>query len=104
MLGMNINDPNNGVPLPVERAGNLSEHRGSHKEYNKAFRMLLNRIESASLSDAEKRDLLVEAIERARQGLLSGEPQIMPSLGGTADVWESFFRRVGRDIGFFEDG
>ena len=102
-LGMDVNNPQNGIALPVDRAGNLSIHDGSHSHYSEQIKVVLDRIESLPMSDAQKRDLLAEVIERTRQVLLSGLPQIMSKFGGTDEAWRRFFDRVSEDMGLFHN-
>lgn len=97
-LGLNLNDAQNGVPLSEGRAGTMSPHKGPHPGYNVAFKSFLDRIENMTVSDNQKREWLAETIERMRQALFSGLPQIMLRNGGTPEAWNVFFERLGNDL------
>ena len=90
-LGLNLNDPQNGVPLPSDFAGgsSLSTHRGSHPEYSAAFGSFLDRLDTMDAPNSVKQGLLAEAIEKSRQTLLSGSIPLRPKDGATFKQWSA---------------
>ncbi len=59
----------------------------------------MNRLARSNAPDNEKIAVLAESIERTRQILLSGQPPITKSLGGTAERWHLYFDRLGNELG-----
>jgi hypothetical protein len=93
-LGINFNAIDNGVPLPCQSGSCLSQHQGPHHEYSNAIENFLNRIENMNLSDTDKRNLIAQGIERARQALLNGHPPLRQANGATEEAWVEVFNRV----------
>ena len=102
-LGMNMNNSQNGLPLPRFRGGNLSEHEGSHDGYDAAFEEIVDRIERLRRTSEHKRVLLVEVIDRTRNDLIGGLPQIKRGKGGTEEAWRRVFDRYSREMGLFHN-
>lgn len=100
-LGMNMNNSQNGLALPRFRGGNLSEHEGSHDGYDTAFKEIVDRIDRLPRSSENKRALLVEVIDRTRNDLIGGLPQIKIGKGGTEEAWRRVFDRYSREMGLF---
>jgi hypothetical protein len=90
-LGFDANSIDNGVPLPCSGGSCLSIHYGSHPIYDGAMERFLNRIDGMSISDDEKRRLVAEGVEKARQALLSGHPPLRNKDGATPELWDAVF-------------
>ncbi|MBT2990125.1 MAG: AHH domain-containing protein, partial [Candidatus Thiodiazotropha sp. (ex Ctena orbiculata)] len=93
-LGINFNAVDNGVSLPCSGGTCLSQHSSQHPRYSDAVENFLDRVESLNVSDTDKRNLVAEGIERARQALISGQPPLMNSNGATTEAWNRVFGQV----------
>ena len=101
-LNMDLNAADNGIALPVARAGSLSVHKGNHPDYNHGMKDMLQRIEALDVSDARKRVFLAALLERTRQALIGGEAPLRPADGATEELWLKVFERIGNDIGLVQ--
>ena len=91
-LGINLNAVDNGVPLPCQSGSCLSQHSGPHPRYSTAVENFLNRVENMNVSDAVKKNLVAQGIDKAKQALLSGNPPLMNKNGATVPAWDAVFR------------
>jgi len=92
-IGMDLDDPSNGLFLRVPDGGisPMARHRGYHSVYNEAVERALNRLDIAKPINALEYDVF-QLQQKLKYLQLQGTP-LYPSRGATVELWERLLLR-----------
>ena len=93
-IGMNLDDPSNGIFLriPANDISTMSRHRGYHSVYNEVTERALNKMDiNQSVDSLQKQvyELQKNLMKLQKQGL-----PLYPSQGATIELWERKLKQL----------